>query len=762
MMNRFSLRQRIVISVIGTAAILFGLTIILFFMSTTNAYNKSVRELNQTTTKYYATLIEGALSKDMGVVRTLSGAFIEQSDRPIEEWRPMLMSAYKQAMIKNPHIDAIWDSWELSYLDSTWAKSHGRWLHICYKEDNRLLSKYEMRSVDADPKEYARLKALGKETVVDPYISSFQYGGLMTSLVSPIMVKGKFVGVVAVDLFLDNLEKLINEITPFKEAIPFLISSKGTIVAHPDVTLLGMKVEEVFPQVISDYSVISKVNRGEAFSFVARDGNKDKIFYSFSPIRIGCANDYWSFAIAVPERIILSGVNRSYNVGILVGTIGMILLIVMVSLLAHSITKPIQNITDLLSQMATGKIEESMKISFKSKDEIAQMGSALSASVDGLLAKTEFAKDIGQGKFDSPLQLLSDDDVLGQSLLDMRDSLVNAKKEEEARRVDEGKRRWANEGLAMFGEILRAHTDLEKLGFQLVKNVVNHLGASVGGLFIRNEDESRVTYDLLSAFAYDRKKYLKKSFEHADGLVGTCAAEADYIYITEVPQDYMEITTGLGGANPHAILLVPLLVEDEVLGVLEVASFKPFDDYEIDFTKQLGENIALTLRTLLVNQKTQFLLEQSQEQAEQLAAQEEEMRQNIEELQATQEESERKSFEMEGLIEALNASSCVIEYDMEGRVISVNDAYLNTVGTTKQEIMNKHHSDGLMFTEQQQEGYNRFWEELRMGSIQRDVNTVRTPKGDFTFIETYTPVRNANHEVYKVIKVAVNASSVEL
>jgi GAF domain-containing protein len=118
----------------------------------------------------------------------------------------------------------------------------------------------------------------------------------------------------------------------------------------------------------------------------------------------------------------------------------------------------------------------------------------------------------------------------------------------------------------------------------------------------------------------------------------------------------VRITSGLGEATPTSLLIVPLLNNGAVEGLLELASFHPFLDFEIAFIRKLAENMASAIATLKVNEKTRRLLEQSQQQAEELRAQEEEIRQNMEEMSATHEEIQRKEVSYLRRIEELEAA----------------------------------------------------------------------------------------------------------
>lgn len=346
---------------------------------------------------------------------------------------------------------------------------------------------------------------------------------------------------------------------------------------------------------------------------------------------------------------------RFQNFIILMGVILAIIAIVISVITIRSLVNPINYIKKILLSMGKG-ILPSQKIK-EGTDEIGQMSVAMNQLVAGLKEISDFSNEIGKGNFNKSFTPLSKDDMLGNSLLRMRDDLKNASLEEEKRKWEDEQRNWATQGVAKFSELLRKDNEnMEMLSYNIISNLVKYMNCNQGGLFILNDNDPENKYlELTACYAYNRRKYVSKQIEIGEGLVGRCVKEGETIYLTDIPDNYITITSGLGESNPTCLMLVPLKLNDEIFGVIEIASFKNIEPYQKEFVEKVGESIAATISTVRVNIRTQELLEQSQQQAEEMSAQEEEMRQNMEELRATQEQSSLREIELRKALEELRA-----------------------------------------------------------------------------------------------------------
>ncbi len=339
---------------------------------------------------------------------------------------------------------------------------------------------------------------------------------------------------------------------------------------------------------------------------------------------------------------------------IFIMSIGLILASIVIGIVTiRSLANPINKTKNILLQMGKGIMPKG-KLT-EGNDEVGQMAKALNLVVQGLKDISNFTVAIGKGDFDNEFKPLSDEDTLGQSLIEMREELKKAKQEEEKRHEENQERNWSSQGVALFSDILRKFNDnLETLSYEVISNMVRYTNSNQGGIFIVNDnDKDNIYLEMTACYAYDRQKFLKRRIEVGEGLVGRCYQEQEKIHLTEIPQDYIKITSGLGDNNPSCLLIIPLAYNDNIFGIMEIASFNEYRDFEIELIERIGESIAATISSVKSNVQTALLLEQSQQQAEEMSSQEEEMRQNMEELRATQEQSGRREEELSKEVEVL-------------------------------------------------------------------------------------------------------------
>ncbi|MEL7001273.1 MAG: PAS domain-containing protein [Bacteroidota bacterium] len=446
------------------------------------------------------------------------------------------------------------------------------------------------------------------------------------------------------------------------------------------------------------------------------------------------------------------GKKRLLDITLLIILVVNLGVIVLAYILAKKhILKPIKQISDASVTIADGRLKE--RLEKHSDPDIDRLVNSINQLSNNLNQSAVFAEHIGNGEFDFEIDDVESNLLFNQLSL-MRDKLAQVAEED-------SKRNWSTEGLAQFGEVLRTYqNDIDELSDRVISNMVKYLGVNQGGIFIVNEKNPDDPHlELKACYAWERKKHLNNKINKGQGLAGQCWLERDIIYMTDIPKDYVNITSGLGSSTPNCVLITPLMINDEVLGVMELAGFNALDDFQIEFVRKVGENIASALSTAQTNSQTSRLLEESQVQTEQMRAQEEEIRQHMEEMQATQEEMERTRIELDGTMNAVNANSAVIEFDLSGHIITANELFLSMMKYTLDEIKGKHHSIFVNQAYANSPEYRLFWNDLKAGDSQFGEFKRKIKGGkDVWLSASYSPVLDASGKVLKVLKIAKNST----
>ncbi|MBN3872937.1 response regulator [Nostoc sp. JL33] len=203
---------------------------------------------------------------------------------------------------------------------------------------------------------------------------------------------------------------------------------------------------------------------------------------------------------------------------------------------------------------------------------------------------------------------------------------------------------WLKSNLAEFTQMLQGQRKLESVSRLILSNLAPLVGASQGVFYLMDSIDDEPVLKLLSSYAYKERKNLANQFRLGEGLVGQCALEKQRILLTEVPSDYIRITSGLGEAPPLNIIVLPIVFETQVNAVIELASFGTFKQLHLTFLEQLSENLGVFLNNIASQFQTQQLLQESVALTEELQTQQEELQQSNQRLEEQAHELEESQF----------------------------------------------------------------------------------------------------------------------
>lgn len=275
---------------------------------------------------------------------------------------------------------------------------------------------------------------------------------------------------------------------------------------------------------------------------------------------------------------------------------------------------------------------------------------------------------------------------------------------------------WIDSQLTQFDDVLRHSYDkpLEEFGEVILTNMCQTLNSIRGGFFLVDDEQSQVT--ALAGYACTPSTMPKSRYEVGEGLIGQVVKTQDTLYYDNLYNSKISLDSSAGPVYAGAMIVIPITFNDRVYGVIELLFMHGLEKKYRELIQRLSANIAAMLQSILNNAKTKQLLELSMQQAEELQASEEELRQNLEEVEAIQEELHRKSQDFQNRLEALDASELgSIEFTPQGTIITANNAFLNLMGYTLEEVQGKHHQIFVGTEYGNSKEYRKFWESLAEG-----------------------------------------------
>jgi HAMP domain-containing protein/signal transduction histidine kinase/DNA-binding response OmpR family regulator len=350
-----------------------------------------------------------------------------------------------------------------------------------------------------------------------------------------------------------------------------------------------------------------------------------------------------------------------------------------VNMMASNLTNQVRGIAKVVTAVATGNLKQ--KLAIVSRGEVAQLIDTINEMIDTLAVfadqVTNVAREVGvEGRLGGQASvpgasgiwknLTENVNQLAQNLTTQvrsisevasavtkgdltREISVEAKGEVEALKdtinqmianlkettLRNQEQDWLKSNLAKFTQMLQGQRDLKTVTQRILSELAQVVIAHYGAFYIlnQNEETQETKLFLFSAYGYKSDKNISSEFNIGEGLVGQVAFEKERIILSNIPSNYIKISSGLGRAKPANLIILPVLFENKVKAVIELASLDTFSQTHLDFLEQLTESIGIVLNTIEANTRTEELLVQSQSLAGELKIQQEELSRTNDELQ---------------------------------------------------------------------------------------------------------------------------------
>jgi len=426
---------------------------------------------------------------------------------------------------------------------------------------------------------------------------------------------------------------------------------------------------------------------------------------------------------------------------ILITLIGWAIILMISLTTSFRISNALKSVRSLIEDLEKGDIRKREIPAVN--DEFGEIIQGIQRIADNIHEWSSFAVSIGEGNYKTHLNLLSENDELGSSLISMQNRLKQVAEEE-------NKRKWMIEGEAVFSEYIRQSENLETLSELIISHLPKYLDAHQGAFFIFDNETSEI--HLSASYAYSETQKNRK-FKLGEGFIGQSIKTKDFIFIKEVPDNYIMLTSGLGEAKPKALMVIPLIYNQQVHGAIELATLNHFDDLHLQFAKRLSEIIGAALANLKSKAKTLRLLKESQILSEELQRKQNELLEKNQLMLQTQEKLISSQQELSAQIAALNNSAIVSEAQPDGTITFINAQFLHVYGFRKDELLGNTYQ--ILNSNYHPKNYFKtLWDTLLEGNVWKGQIKNRAKDNTFVWVDTViTPVKDTNGKLIKFITV---------
>jgi CheY-like chemotaxis protein/signal transduction histidine kinase/HAMP domain-containing protein len=349
----------------------------------------------------------------------------------------------------------------------------------------------------------------------------------------------------------------------------------------------------------------------------------------------------------------MEGLIRNKNAALITYFMVVLITIVTAFALAIYIIRFITNSVVLLKSasddLSAGITDVSVPI--YTEDEFGELASSFRQMATKNDQLSLVAEAVGNGNYQVEVTVMGPKDKLGNAIQQMKGNLESLSVESETRS-------WLLYGISRLNDLMGGTSKVQPTMKKVIDHLCQYIGCELGVVFINNQNNK---FEFSAGYGTEESSFRPKSFSMGEGVAGEAILQHQAIVIDQIPEQNLRISTGLSESDPLNILICPMYFNDVPLGVIELASRKVFSERDINLVQEVCERAAVILNSIQINQKTEELLHETQNQAEELEAQQEELRQmneelkrqrdqlqvSEEELKVSQEELQEKNRELE-------------------------------------------------------------------------------------------------------------------
>ncbi|WP_051303634.1 response regulator [Psychromonas aquimarina] len=347
---------------------------------------------------------------------------------------------------------------------------------------------------------------------------------------------------------------------------------------------------------------------------------------------------------------------------LLISAVAIILATFLSWFIAGRIRRPIggepKYIMEITQKLALGKTD--IQFEKRQKENATGIFASVLSIVDELKRKAYMAEQISKGNLDVELNISSNQDTLGHALQDMVRQIKlrseeleqeNASKAALLNKMEE--QDWLKSNLANIVKQIQGINQLTELAQYLISELAGIITAGHGAFYLKKNNK----LNLIASYAHTRRKNLDNQLEFGEGLVGQCALEKQSILLTQVPPDYIQISSGLGEASPLNIIVLPVIFDNSCNAVIELASFQAFTAQQLDLLKQVTQSLGVIVNSAKSREKIEMLLTQSKQKTLELKQQSEQLQTQQKELQNANENLQEQTLLLTASEQELKAQS---------------------------------------------------------------------------------------------------------